>query len=213
MSEITRFPLCWPDGVARTAPHQRSHPRFDEKTISGATTFLLEEINRLNSRHREHDDESVIISTNLRYRADGLPSSNQSEPVDTGAAVYFQLRFLRNNKWMDRPVVLTCDKWRKVAFNLDAIARDIEAQRARQRWGCTTIEQAFRGYVAIPERCGGPSWWALLGVPSTASEEMIKDRFRHLAKSAHPDKGGAPEKWAQLQEAYNQAMALFQKAA
>ena len=213
MSDITRSPLCWPDNVPRTAPHSRAWPLFAEKTISAATTFVLEEINRLNGYRHNYCDNSVIISSNLKLRQDGLPAGGQGEPVDTGVAVYFQLHFLRNGRSFERPIVLTCDKWRKVAFNIDAIARDIEAQRARQRYGCTNIEQAFRGYLAIPERCGGPSWWVLLGVPSTATEEQIKDRFKQLAKSAHPDAGGSREKWLQLQEAYDQAMALFRKVA
>jgi hypothetical protein len=213
MSEITRSPLCWPDNVPRTAPQNRHWPLFAEKTIALATTFLLEEINRLNRRRYDYSDDSVIISSNLKLRLDGLPSGNQPEPLDTGVAIYFKLLFSRNARLFERPVVLTCDKWRKVSFNIDAIARDIQAQRARQRYGCTNIEQAFRGYLAIPERCGGPSWWVLLNIPSTATEQQVKDRFKQLAKTSHPDVGGSREQWLQLQEAYDQAMALFRKEA
>jgi len=207
MSEITRFPLCWPNSVARTAPHARSHPNFDERSIAESVKHALAEINRLNNRRWDYDDESVIISTNVRPTLAGVPASNQTQPTDSGVAIYFNLHFQRGGKYHDRPVVLTCDKWIKVCDNIRAIAKDIEAQRARQRWGCTNVEQAFRGYTAIPEKCGGPSWWVLFELPSTASKEQIKDRFRELAKSAHPDKGGDEDEWNILQEAYNQAMA------
>ena len=209
MAEITRSPLCWPDNVARTIPARRRRPQFSEKTLSSAIARLLAEINRLNGRSWDHHDPSVIISTNLRLRQDGLPASGQPEPGDTGVAVYFTLRFSRNGKPVERNTVLTCDKWNRVAWNLYAISKDIEAQRARERWGSTSVEQAFRGYLAIPERCGGPSWWALLEVPSTASEAQIKDAFREKAKTAHPDKGGDSDAWAKLQEAYDQALAGF----
>lgn len=209
MSDITRFPLCYPDNVPRTAPHLRGTPHFKERTIDSAVRFALEEINRLNGRRWDYEDESVIVSSNLRYRADGQPYSNQSAPVDSGIAIYFNLRFTRNGKWYERPCVLTCDKWRKVHDNIHAIGKDIEAQRARQRWGCTNIEQAFRGYLAIPEKCGGKSWWELLKLPSTANEFEIKDLYYALAKGRHPDVGGDREKWAQLQDAYDQAMASF----
>lgn len=207
MSDITRFPLCWPNNVPRTAPHARTYPRFNEISVPAAVDRVLSEINRLNNRRWDHNDESVIISSNVRPTLSGNPAGGQAQPADTGVAVYFKLHFTRNGKRFERSVVLTCDKWTKVSYNLDAIARDIKAQRDRQRWGCTNIEQAFQGYVAIPEKCGGPSWWVLLNVPSTATKDQIKDRFREMAKSAHPDKGGDQNQWNILQEAYSQAMA------
>ncbi len=207
MSTITKYPLCWPDNVARTAPHARNHPGFDARSIAESCQELLAEINRLNNRRWDSNDDSVVISTNVEPRLDGLPRSTpQTGPADSGVAVYFRLRFYRAGKWLDRPVVLTCDRWIKVTDNIRAIAKDITAQRARQRWGCTNLEQAFRGYVAIPERCGGASWWDLLGVPSTASPDQIKERYRTLATTAHPDKGGDRLAWDRLQSAYEQAM-------
>jgi hypothetical protein len=207
MSEITNYPLCWPNNVPRVAPHSRGCPNFQISSVASAVQLVLAEINRLNNRRWDYKDASVVVSTNVRPTLAGLPASNQAEPADTGVAIYFTLRFAVNGRQFERPTVLTCDKWRKTADNIKAIAKDIEAQRARQRWGCTSIEQAFQGYRAIPEKCGGPSWWALLAIPSTATKEQIKDRFRELAKTAHPDKGGSPDQWNVLQQAYDQAMA------
>jgi curved DNA-binding protein CbpA len=211
MNSITNYPLCWPDNVPRMAPHLRGDPRFGDRTISGGVSFVLAEINRLNARNWGFPDASVIISTNLRPTLSGLPAGNQSQPADSGVAIYFKLRFLRNGKWHERPVVLTCDRWRKVTDNLRAIAKDIEAQRARARWGATSVEQAFRGYVAIPERTGGKPWWELLQVNSQSTEQIIKDAYRELAKTAHPDKDGDRAAWDRLQEAYDQALASFRK--
>lgn len=209
MSEITRYPLCWPDSVARTEPYRRLRPQFDEGTIASAVNFVRSEINRLNNRRWDYNDESVIISSNLRQRLDGLPASNQAEPADTGVAVYFNLIFIRNGKRYERPIVMSCDKWNKVAFNLKAIAKDIEAQRARQRWGCTNYEQAFRGYVAIPEKCGGKSWWSELEVSPSCSEAEIKAAYQAKAKLHHPDVGGNREAWEKIQTAYEQGTARF----
>lgn len=212
MAEITRNPLCWPNHIGRTVPGARVRPQFQERSISGATAFVLAEINRLNQRRWDFHDDGVIISTNLRLKQDGLPQGNQSEPADPGVAVYFKLRFSRNGKWFDRPCVLSCDKWCKVAFNLTAIAKDIEAQRSRQRWGCTSIEAAFQGYVAIPERCGGGSWWDVLGIRSSANRDEIETAYRAKAKLAHPDvAGGSTEAMVRVKEAYDQALAQFRQ--
>jgi len=209
MSDIKRNPLTWPDNVSRTPPHQRMRPRFEERSLSVAADFVLEEINRLNERRYNYDDQNVIISSNLRLKQDGTPYSGQVEPSDTGVAVYFQLNIFRNGKKFERPIVMTCDKWIKTAFNLYAIGKDIKAQRDRDRWGCTNYEQAFRGYVAIPERCGGLPWWEELGVKSTAGRKEIEDAFKAKAKTEHPDKGGTHERWIKIQESFEQAMAQF----
>lgn len=154
--------------------------------------------------------ENIVISTNLRLRQDGFPYSGQPQPADPGVAIYFPLFFMRGNKEIERPIVLTCDKWTRVEWNVYAIAKDIEAQRGRERWGCTNFEQSFRGYLAIPERCGGRPWWEILGIPSTASRADVEKAFRRLSLRLHPDKNPgdkAHEEWVKLQEAHDQAVA------
>lgn len=209
MSEITKSPLYWPNNVPRTAPGKRGEPQFQHRSISGASSFIIAEINRLNKRRWDWSDENIILSTNLRLKKDGAPYSEQNQPADTGVAVYFKLRFWRNGKEFTRPCVLTCDKWRHIEDNLWAIGKDIEAQRARERWGSTTTEQAFQGYLAIPEKCGGDSWWVTLGIKPDANLATVKSAYLHKAKTVHPDKGGSQDGWVTIQEAYNQAMAQF----
>lgn len=209
MSDLTRFPLCWPDNVPRRAPQQRGVPRFSDKTIAEATGFVLAEINRLNGYPANAQDENVIISSNLRLRLDGLPRGDQPEPADPAVAVYFLLWFSQSGKRVSRHCVLTCDRWVRVSWNLYSIGKDIEAQRGRERWGCTSVEQAFRGYLAIPERCGGPAWWDVLGVSPGADRPEIEAAFNRLAKVLHPDKGGDHESWVRLSAAHEQALARF----
>jgi hypothetical protein len=211
MSEITRYPLFWPDNVARTEPYRRSRPMFADCAAVSAINLVKQEINRLNGRRWDYVDDSVIFSTNLRVRNDGHIAAGQGEPADTGAAVYFKLVFRRGGKLFERPCVLTCDRWNKVSFNLKAIAKDIEAQRARERWGCTNLEQAFRGYVAIPEKCGGKSWWDELGVSPSCSEDELNAAYRAKAKLHHPDIGGDRANWEKIQTAYEQGGARFKQ--
>jgi len=208
MSEITRFPLVWPNNVPRTAPQLRTRPQFDERTFPAARDFVQAEINRLNKRRHDYNDDGIIISCNKRFLASG--GREVAEPADPAVAVYFTLRFARNGKWHERPCVLSCDKWIRLGYNLMAIGKDIDAQRARERWGCTTVEQAFQGYLAIPEKCGGAAWWTVLGINPNASQSQVKDAYKAKALTgAHPDKGGTQETWLIIQTAYDQAMAQF----
>lgn len=45
-------------------------------------------------------------------------------------------------------------------------------------------------------------YYAILGVPKTASEDEIKKAFRRLAHEHHPDKGGDQQKFKDINEAY-----------
>jgi hypothetical protein len=161
--------------------------------MAQATEFLSRELHRLSAGH-------IILSTNVELRIDGLPYSGRSAPADAGAAVYFDLK--------GKASVLACDKWNLVQDNIWAIARHIEALRGQARWGVGSVEQAFRGYAAIPEKTGGSNWWEVLGVAINASESQVMEAFRLLAKKHHPDFGGDPEMFIRLTTAYDQAMAL-----
>lgn len=151
---------------------------------------LANEVDRLGARNS-------ILSTNVRLRLDGLPYSNQSQPDDRGAAVYFELK--------GKPVSLACDRWDRVEDNIWAIVKHIEALRGQDRWGVGNIEQAFRGYLALPERSSGSSWWEVLGVPVNASEDQVKEAYRWLARKHHPDAGGDTDTFCRIQEAFRQA--------
>lgn len=143
---------------------------------------------------RLHGTEA-ILSTNVKRRLDGQPYSNLGPPDDAGAAVYFKLK--------GRAVSLACDKWED---NIWAIARHIEAIRGQDRWGVGSVEQAFRGYMALPGvgQTSGSNWWETLGVAINASRDQVKEAYRILAVKHHPDRGGDVEKWHRLQSAFEQ---------
>jgi hypothetical protein len=113
-------------------------------------------------------------------------------------ALYFALK--------EKPVVLACDKWRRVADNIWAIAKHIEALRGQERWGVGSIEQAFRGYMALPERSEASSWWKVLGVALNATPEQIKEAYRRKSLECHPDRGGTDQAMAEVNLAYAEAL-------
>lgn len=172
----TSYPLHWPEGWPRSPYSRRRRAPFGTgKTLAVARDELFKELRLLGVPAAQ-----VIISTNVQLRRDGLPYSGQAQPSDTGAAVYFKL------KGADR--VLACDRWDKVESNLFAVARHIAAIRAQDRLGVGTIEQAFRGYTALPE---GNPWWKVLGVDRQASPTEIEEAYRRGAALLHPDRAGA----------------------
>jgi hypothetical protein len=206
MSETAqRYPLAWPAGWARTPSLHRLPARFGQTirrysqdgqssrrqsgplSVSTATGRLQGELDRLGAR-------DPILSTNVKLRLDGMPRSDQAEPSDPGAAVYFALK--------GKPRTLACDRWLRVADNIAAIAAHIEAIRAVDRYGVGTLEQAFAGYAALPPAA---DCWAVLGIAPNAGLEEIEMAFRALARRAHPDAGGSHDAMARLTAAREQA--------
>lgn len=190
----SNYPLSWPVGHARAKYRTRSAfgTRYGQVTLAQVLNQLEKNLDLLGAKDR-------ILSTNLPTRLDGSPRYGQGQPPDPGVALYFKLK--------GKEIVLPCDKWDKVECNTMAIVKHIEALRGLERWGVGTVERAFSGYAALPENGTAPAWYDILRCPHDAPAELIEDRFRLLAKVAHPDVGGNPEKWHELNEARTQGLA------
>ena len=195
-SVIPNWPLHWPAGWPRT---QNPGPaRFRPSTVYHEAQYVLAELNRLGAAN-------VVISTNLKVKADGMPYSQQRSPEDTGVAVWFLLPDERGNQH-DR--VLACDRWWRVEHNLRAIALHVNAIRAQERYGVGTTAQAFGGYTALPPRSeSSVRAWETLGIPREgATPASVRQAWKEKARSAHPDAGGTREAWDQLQAALEAAL-------
>lgn len=194
---VTKYPLIWPERWKRTQRPISSrfyrrdfNARFNRNvTIADAFRQLDYEINQLGCSR-------FVLSTNLLLGKRGSPVSGQPEPKDTGAAVYFTLS--------GKPTVLACDKWNRVADNVNAIAKHLEALRGQERWGVGSIEQAFMGYQALPGigESGAFKWWDVLGVSINATEDQVKEAYRILVRKHHPDLNGDSELFHRVQSAY-----------
>lgn len=202
MSE-PRYPLSWPTGwprisanLRRTAPFNKkvSNGRYEETkplSVADATDRLQRELDLLRAKN-------VVLSTNMELRLDGRPRSDRAAPTDPGAAVYFIIA--------GKATSLACDKWDRVADNIAAIAKHIEALRGMDRWGVGSIAQAFAGYQALPNR---DPWWTVLDVPEgTSDRAVVEVAYRSKAKTAHPDQGGQRADWDRLQAAYEAGKAV-----
>ncbi len=191
-----RYPLSWPAGWPRTASHARRRSSFSKKV--GYDTKSLTVADALQRLQRELDllrVDNVTLSTNVELRLDGMPRSDRSPPADPGAAVYFRLK--------GKDTALACDKWDRVADNITALAKHIEALRGIDRWGVGSVAQAFAGYQALPS---AEQWWQVLGVTSTATSAEINQAYRRLARAAHPDNGGTDSDMSRLNVARDRGL-------
>ena len=190
------YPLQWPGGRPRTGAYRRKRASFssDRRSLSVADALkrLQGELDRIGARY-------PVISSNVELRLDGLPRSGQREPDDPGVALYFDLK--------SEPHCLPCDTYNRVADNIAAIAKHIEATRAIERYGVASIKEMFAGFHALPAPGQAESalWWNVLGLDRTATLDQIEAAYRTKAKSAHPDAGGSHAAMAELNAARQQA--------
>lgn len=201
---VAAFPLQWPTGWKRTQPGRRASAKFSKSdyanrrkqglSIADGVERVLRELERMG-----YGRNDIVISTNVELRLDGLPRSDRSEPGDPGAAVYWRTR---DN---DRKV-MAIDRYDRVADNLAAIAATLDAMRAIERHGGAMIlERAFTGFTALPAPTERREWWDVLQCTRDSSIDIVRAQYRRLASEHHPDRGGDPERMAEVNDAWARA--------
>jgi hypothetical protein len=213
-----RYPLTWPSGWKRTDAHDRLRANWtktvyvdarnhqtgaDEKKKTNRELNVADAAERLERQLDALGATDAILSTNVELRMDGRPKAGRIEPYDTGAAVYFKL------KGKDR--CLACDKWQRVADNINALALHIDALRRMDRYGIGDMEQAFAGYTALPQNAS--PWWTILEFDERPAEWVtVLRRYHELLKKHHPDRGGSVETMAKINAARDAARFDLEKA-
>jgi hypothetical protein len=194
MHGVAPYPLYWPLEYARARSRRDALFKVDFAT---ARTTLLRELKLLGAR-------DVLISSNIPLRRDGLPMVPDREPEDPGVAVYFTRLVAGRSK----PFVLACDQFRKVRWNLRAVQATLEALRAIERHGTSSMmEQAFSGFAQLPAAPADRPWREVLGIPAgPCTPDRLKERLRELAQLHHPDRGGDPAEMSALSAAYTRGM-------
>lgn len=201
------LPLQWPDNQPRTPVPSRERARF-KVTLAEAVEDLLVELDRMGDVH------SVVITSDLPTRQDGLPLSNGSCD-DPGVAVYFV------HNGVER--VFACDRWDRPAANIRAIGLTLEALRSVERWAASgMVTRVFEGFAALPagEMAPNPAstkrpWYEILGLRRETSDGQAPSRsqllnwarqaHRSKIRVAHPDAGGTNEAAAELNAALQEA--------
>lgn len=198
------YPLDWPPGWPRTKSYHRTDALFGKRdrstngfgylkslTIADGTKRLLDELAKMNAT-------TIVISSDMKLRKDGLPISGQPTPPDPGVAVY----------WRDRNRSERCiavDRYNSIADNLGAIAATLSAMRAIERHGGAEIlDRAFTGFVAMLPGPANTPWHDILEVERDASAYVVEMRYRVLRGKYHPDRPeGDADQFLAVQHAWD----------
>lgn len=192
----TAYPLHWPLGQPRQK--HRVSSRF-KTSVSQAVNNVQDELRRFGNDTGKKV-ESVVISSNVTL--------GNNRPTDPGIAVYF--------RWESIDVCIAVDLYDKPEENLQAVAKVIEADRAKMRHGGLHIlRTAFRGYAHLPPPKGpdgqlAKPWWATLGLTEGASKAEAETAYRQLCKKHHPDVGGDAAQFNAITDAVRQAREITQ---
>lgn len=181
------YPLQWLPQQPRTKNPQRA--RFGNHSASKAGDFLIDELERLGAK-------KCVISSNLQERetGNGFYAKQDKASEDSGIVVYFELK--GKNKAM------ACDKWDKPEHNLWALYLSIQAIRGLERWGGSEfLDGLFEGFKALPSpedvNSRSPRYFQ-----DVNNYNMLKERYKRLAKELHPDKNGDVDEWNEMNRQY-----------
>lgn len=200
------YPLQWPK--ARPRKTARKSANFGKKVRESGKSYdshkalsIADAVQRLQDEIDRIGANNYVLSTNIQVRLDGWPRSDAAQPKDPGACLYFTLG--------GKPHALPCDTYDRVADNIAAIAKHIEATRAIERYGVATMEELFTGFTALPAPATTRPWREVFGLGGQGYPRgAIDAKYRELAKQRHPDApGGSHEAMAQLNVAYEEALA------
>lgn len=204
----TMRPLAWDQ--ARTPPAARKSRWTFRAGWQDTLDLLDRELTHLAA-------SNVIIEADFRegdLRQDGMPRAAAKEPTFPGVRISFDSRHGR--------LVYGTDAYELWQHNVRAIALSLEALRAVDRYGATRSAQQYAGWKAIdagptsasasqmtreeaarfiaaavdPVGAGRPEV-----VAGILSGQTLKESYRLAARKLHPDAGGSPNGFQQLQQA------------
>jgi len=185
----TAFPLAWPNGWPKTEDYKKQDGSFKTETPR-ALANLKRELDLMRAKN-------LVLSSNYTLGVEN--------PKDSGVVAYFE--------WEQTQMAIPCDRYRRIAHNIQAIALTIEAMRGIERWGAKhMIKAMFSGFkqIGMGQHHEEPllKWWEILKCPHESNGATITEAYRRRIKEVHPDKGGTQEEFINVQAAYDHVKSL-----
>lgn len=219
--EGKRLPAKWASSYKRGGAPAPRRPIPTREVGSGERAKPKAKFSRLSGLARR-----VGMGTRLAF----LYCVTEREPPDAlGHVTVVRHRIVKQGP---RKIHVDCDPFdedawaRRVASGEDAateeprprtIAVDRATLRAEVRFRARHAYRELTFYASEDagirdveaELTARHAWCATLGVHFPCSAEAIKAAFRRLAITAHPDAGGDPAAFRQVEQAYRDALAYF----
>lgn len=105
---------------------------------------------------------------------------------------------IENAKAHGNDVRYGSDVFAQVVLTLEDIARMTER-------GIYELQTWVAGLKTLPKPQDIPNCFKTLGFTEIPSEKILKERYRQIAKTAHPDTGGSEEYFITVKTAYEEA--------
>ena len=105
---------------------------------------------------------------------------------------------IENAKAHGNDVRYGSDVFAQVVLTLEDIARMTER-------GIYELQTWVAGLKALPKPKDIPNCFRLLGFSEMPTMMELKERYRKVAKIAHPDVGGSPDYFIEIQKAFEEA--------
>ena len=182
----------WPIGTARATSR-----RLATFSAGGERIEVKPALDRLELELQRIDAQDIRVSAQFVLSKRGNPQRRWNNGVpnaDPGVVVQFKIG--------SRSYILPCDTFRELPQNITAIAEYLKNNRINAGYGVATVGQMMQ-FAALP---APPMWWEVLGVHPTATLDFCKAAYRALAKIHHPDTGGDPDRFREINDAMTAAL-------
>lgn len=184
-----------------TLPITRARTRSKfSSSLTQTLQLLARELRHLHAR----DVRLQTMHLSYDLRLDGQLRADARNPQHPGVILSFKIN--------DNVMTFPCDRFLDWKDNLRAITLSLEALRMVDRYGVTKGEQ-YTGFKSLPPAPDTDSTSRLeaidflsrysgitLDAHSPHTESLIR-AYKSAAKHLHPDVGGNPELWLNLQTA------------
>jgi hypothetical protein len=182
LSDVTEYPLCWPETKPRAAQRASSSP-FNNVSLAHGLREIADEMKRWRAA-------DYIVSMSPGY---------VRGPKDPGVAVWWSMPQLTPEEALR---CIACDNWPWPEVNAHAIYLTLNRLRSFERYGTYTKEQAAEGarlaLPAPPDPDAPPPWWETIGVERGWPLAAIEAIYKGKAEKMHPDRATDEDERSEL---------------
>lgn len=184
--------IDWPTGWDRTPASERTRNNRFETSLRQSIDDLADELGRVGV-----DDWRLSTAAEHQKQNPKYPYADAS-PNDPGAVI----------RWsMDGgQYAVACDSYSRLRDNIRTLYLYIHEKRKMGDRPVKTGESEFANARLPPaddveESPTDHPDHVILGVPHDADPSTVRDAFRRMVKTAHPDNGGSEEEFRRVCEA------------